>query len=94
MTKPLRPAAENGKADSLPVLRFTAKAETVTAACPPMPLYFIDNPFDIKENRPGSKPGPDHCYKRLCASVLSVECLNTSASLCSLLLTCIERMAL
>lgn len=52
MTKPLRPAAENGKADSLPVLRFTAKAETVTAACPPMP----DTP-----NEPGSNPA-GHTY--------------------------------
>ena len=52
MTKPLRPAAENGKADSLPVLRFTAKAETVTAASPPMP----DTP-----NEPGSNPA-GHTY--------------------------------
>ena len=52
MTKPLRPAAENGKADSLPFSRFTAKSGTVTAACPPMP--------DTRTN-PGSNPA-GHTY--------------------------------
>ncbi len=52
MTKPLRPAAENGKADSLPVLRFTAKSGNGNRSL----SAYAGHP-----NEPGSNPA-GHTY--------------------------------